>query len=126
MMLRTIIKTKDHQLAFYEAARWVYSRGCEKIKELWRIIELEIIIRTQGNMGRLKTAFTYTCMEVGKKEVKFMDSLLKTLLKGGDSDANCSIVMALIGCIVGYNQIPSYFKQKILNSRMTQSSRHRN
>jgi ADP-ribosylglycohydrolase len=55
-----------------------------------------------------------------------MDSLLKTLLKGGDSDANCSIVMALIGGIVGYNHIPSYFKQKIVNSRMTQSSRPRN
>lgn len=55
-----------------------------------------------------------------------MDSLLKTLLKGGDSDANCSIVMALIGCIVGYNQIPSYFKQKIMNFRMSQSSKPRN
>lgn len=54
-----------------------------------------------------------------------MDSLLKTLLKGGDSDANSSIVMALIGAIVGYNQIPSYFKQKIINSRMSQSSKPR-
>jgi ADP-ribosylglycohydrolase len=55
-----------------------------------------------------------------------MDSLLKTLLKGGETDANCAIVMALIGAIVGYNQIPSYFKQKITNFRMTQSSRPRN
>jgi len=38
MMLRTIIKTKDHQLAFYEAARWVYSRGCDRLKELWRFV----------------------------------------------------------------------------------------
>lgn len=55
-----------------------------------------------------------------------MDSLLKTLLKGGDTDSNCSIVMSLIGAIVGYNQIPSYFKQKIMNYRMTQSSKPRN
>ena len=34
--------------------------------------------------------------------------------------------MALVGSIVGYNQIPSYFKQKIMNFRMTQSSRPRN
>ncbi len=55
-----------------------------------------------------------------------MQSLLKTLIKGGDSDANCSIVMALVGSITGYNNIPSYFKQKIIISRMNQSSRPRN
>lgn len=55
-----------------------------------------------------------------------MESLLKTLVKGGDTDANSAIVMALVGCIVGYNSIPSYFKQKLMNSRMSQSSRPRN
>lgn len=55
-----------------------------------------------------------------------MDSLLKTLVKGGDTDANAAIVMALVGSIVGYNSIPAYFKQKIVNSRMSQSCRPRN
>jgi hypothetical protein len=55
-----------------------------------------------------------------------MESLLKTLVKGGDTDANSAIVMALVGSIVGYNSIPSYFKQKIMNSRMSQSSMPRN
>lgn len=55
-----------------------------------------------------------------------MDSLLKTLLKGGDTDANSAIVMALVGSIVGYNSIPPYFKHKIVNSRMSQSCRPRN
>jgi hypothetical protein len=59
MLIRTIIKTKDHQLAFYEAARWVYSRGCEKLKELWKYVELDIVIQSSCNMGQLKTAFTY-------------------------------------------------------------------
>lgn len=54
-----------------------------------------------------------------------MESLLKTIVKGGDTDANSAIVMALVGSIVGYNNIPSYFKQKIMNSRMSQSSRPR-
>lgn len=54
-----------------------------------------------------------------------MESLLKNLAKGGDTDANCAIVMCLVGSIIGYNGIPSYFKQKITNSRMTQSSRPR-
>ena len=47
-------------------------------------------------------------------------------MKGGDTDANCAVVMGLVGSVVGYNEIPSYFKQKIVNSRMTQSSRPRN
>jgi hypothetical protein len=55
-----------------------------------------------------------------------MESLLKTLIKGGDADANCAIVMALVGSITGYNNIPSYFKQKISISRMSQSCRPRN
>ena len=55
-----------------------------------------------------------------------MDCLLNTLAKGGDTDANCAIVMGLVGSVIGYNGIPSYFKQKIVNSRMTQSSRPRN
>jgi ADP-ribosylglycohydrolase len=83
-------------------------------------------IQSRGNTGKLKTAFTYSCIEVNRREVKFMDSLLKTLAKAGDTDANCAIVMALVGSVVGYNSIPGYFKQKIANSRMTQSSRPRN
>ena len=55
-----------------------------------------------------------------------MDSLLTTLAKGGDTDANCAVVMGLVGSVVGYNSIPSYFKQKVVNSRMSQSSRPRN
>jgi hypothetical protein len=42
MTLKTIIKTKDHQLAFHEAARWVYSRGCERLRELWKYVEFDI------------------------------------------------------------------------------------
>ena len=34
--------------------------------------------------------------------------------------------MTLVGAIVGYNGIPGYFKQKIINSRMKDSPRPRN
>ena len=46
--------------------------------------------------------------------------------KGGDTDANCAIVMTIIGAIVGYNGIPGYFKQKLINSRMKDSPKPRN
>ncbi len=46
-------------------------------------------------------------------------------MKGGDSETNCAVVMTLIGAAVGYNGIPGYFKQKIINSRMKDSPRPR-
>ena len=95
----------------------MYSRGSERLRELWRYVELEAEIQSRGNMGRLKTSFTYACIEINRKEVKF--------IKGGDTDANSAIVMGLVGCVVGYNRIPSYFKQKLINFRMTQSCRPR-
>lgn len=76
-------------------------------------------------MGKLKTSFTYSFIEINKKEISFLDSLIHNLQKGGDTDANCAIVLTLIGAIVGYNGIPSYFKQKIINSRMKDSPRPR-
>jgi hypothetical protein len=32
MMLRIIMKTRDQELAFYEASKWVYSRGSDKLR----------------------------------------------------------------------------------------------
>jgi hypothetical protein len=67
MMLRIIVKTKDHELAFYEASKWVYSRGSEKLKDLWRHVELDIEISSKNNIGKLKTSFTYACIEINKR-----------------------------------------------------------
>ena len=66
-------------------------------------------------MGKLKTGFTYTATELMRNEVNFIDSLTNTLLKGGETDSNCAIVMTMVGAIVGYNSIPSYFRHKIAN-----------
>lgn len=62
LMLRIIFKTRDQELAFYEASKWVYSRGSEKLRDLWRYVELDIEIPTGGNTGKLKTSFTYACI----------------------------------------------------------------
>lgn len=77
-------------------------------------------------MGRLKTSFSYSCIELYNKDINFVDSLVKILRKGGDTETNCAIVMTLVGAIVGYNGIPCYLKQKIVNSRMKDSPRPRN
>ena len=76
-------------------------------------------------MGRLKTSFTYACIELNKQQPDFIDSLIKVLLRGGDTETNCAIVMAIVGAVVGYNCIPNYFKQKIVNTRLDKSPRPR-
>lgn len=76
-------------------------------------------------MGKLKTSFTYACIEINKRQLDFVESLITILSKGGDTETNCAIVMTLIGAIVGYNGIPGYFKQKIVNSRMQDSPKPR-
>lgn len=76
-------------------------------------------------MGKLKTCFTYSCIEINKRDANFVDSLVRILSKGGDTETNCSIVLTLVGAIVGYNGIPGYLKQKIVNSRMKDSPRPR-
>lgn len=93
--------------------------------ELWKAIEKGIGIPSKGNMGKLKTSFTYSCIEINKRDPNFVDSLIRILMKGGDTETNCAVVMTLVGAIVGYNGIPSYFKQKIVNSRMKDSPRPR-
>ena len=76
-------------------------------------------------MGKLKTSFTYACIDLNKNHPDFIDSLIRILLKGGDTETNCAVVLAIVGAIVGYNGIPNYFKQKIVNSRMKNSPRPR-
>lgn len=124
-ILRIIILTRDEQRAFYEASKWVYEHGSTKLVELWKAIEKGIQIPSKGNMGKLKTCFTYSCIEINKRDANFVDSLVRILSKGGDTETNCSIVLTLVGAIVGYNGIPGYLKQKIVNSRMKDSPRPR-
>jgi fructose-1,6-bisphosphatase/inositol monophosphatase family enzyme/ADP-ribosylglycohydrolase len=47
----------------------------------------------------------------------FEESILKTSIRGGDSSKNCALVGSLFGAIYGIENIPIYFKDKILSSR---------
>ena len=66
-ILRIIMLTGDHERAFYEASKWVYEEGSEKLKDLWYLVEHSIEIGSRGNMGNLKTSFTFSCIEINKK-----------------------------------------------------------
>jgi ADP-ribosylglycohydrolase len=117
--------THDHERAFYSASKWTYEHGSKKLMELWKVVEKSIEIPSRGNMGKLKTSFTYSCIEINKKDINFVDCLVGTLIKGGNTETNCAIIMTLVGAAVGYNRIPGYFKQKIVNSRVKNSIRPR-
>lgn len=41
---------------------------------------------------------------------------MRVLSKGFNTDTNCSIVLGLVGAIIGYNNIPSYFRSKVINA----------
>jgi hypothetical protein len=38
-ILRLIFLLRDHERAFYEASKWVYENGSDKIKDLWKLVE---------------------------------------------------------------------------------------
>jgi ADP-ribosylglycohydrolase len=50
---------------------------------------------------------------------QFIDSSVRVLSKGFNTDTNASIALGMVGAIIGYNNIPSFFKSKILNAAST-------
>ncbi|AWB10177.1 fructose-1,6-bisphosphatase [Thermodesulfobium acidiphilum] len=47
----------------------------------------------------------------------FEESIIKTSIRGGDTSKNCALVGSLFGALYGLENIPIYFKDKILSSR---------
>ena len=53
--------------AYHHTSKWVYDYGSQKLLELWKAIEKEVMIPSRGNLGKLKTSFTYAFIEVNRK-----------------------------------------------------------
>ena len=64
-------------------------------------------------------------IESSRSDIDFTNILITTLNKGGDTDSCCAIVMCIVGAIVGYDRIPSYFRNKLINMKMSESIRPR-
>jgi len=61
-------------------------------------------------------------LEIDKnKDMKkqFIDSSVRVISKGHNTDTNGSIALGMVGAIIGYNNIPSYFRSKIINASST-------
>ena len=91
--------------------------------ELWSCIEDDKNqVMSNVTASNLKFPFVFAINEMlevddRQKDLKkvFINSAIRTLSKGFNTDTNCSIVLGLIGAIIGYNNIPSYFRNKILS-----------
>ncbi len=57
-------------------------------------------------MNSINIPFIYTINELNnrnKSKLNFIDSLVRILLKGYNTDTNCAIVMGMVGAVVGIN-----------------------
>ena len=49
------------------------------------------------------------------KENIYFDAIKYTIKEGGDTDTNAAIVGGMIGALVGYNGIPTFMTDKVVN-----------
>jgi hypothetical protein len=48
--------------------------------------------------------------------------MVRTLSRGFNSDTNCSVVLALLGAATGYNNVPGYFRDKVVRAEKREGS----
>lgn len=76
-----------------------------------------------SNANNLKFPFCFAFWEMMKTDSsakdpkkQFIDAAIRILSRGFSTDTNCSIVLGVVGAALGYNSIPNYFRDKILNA----------
>ena len=74
-------------------------------------------INCTPNIGWAKHAFVLAIHFLRHPELGFENILEATLLKGGDTDTNASIVCAMMGAVYGEPTIPAYMKNPVLTFR---------
>lgn len=72
--------------------------------------------------NNLKFPFAFAINEMldidEHKDLKkyFIETAIRVLSKGFNADTNCSITLGVIGAVIGYSNIPSYFRSKVVNA----------
>lgn len=85
-----------------------------KVKDWYFEDSLDInLINCKTNIGHVKHAFTLAIYFLRNNET-YENSIFKTLMKGGDTYTNATIVGALIGTLHGASNIPDYMKDPVL------------
>lgn len=70
------------------------------------------------NIGHVKHAFilAFHCL---KNKYDFEQGIFLVLQRGGDTDTNAAIVGAMLGALHGYDKIPTYMSEPVLNFNCT-------
>jgi hypothetical protein len=66
----------DHEEVFYLIAKSIYDSGSDELQALWQIVEKGHIVPSKGNLGRLKTSFTYAFIELNQPALNFTNTLI--------------------------------------------------
>ena len=76
-----------------------------------------------GCASHIRFPFIYAMKEIMNLDVsgkdarqQFVEVAGRVLSKGFNTDTNCSIVLGLVGAALGYENIPYYFREKIIKS----------
>ena len=102
----------------------VWQTGSDKLLELWGMTEQypEPTMHS-GCASHLRFPFVFAMKElinldVSAKDAKqtFVEIAGRILSKGFNTDANCSIVLGVIGAALGFDNVPYYFREKILKA----------
>ena len=97
-----------------------YLQKCNKEVNLWvKESKNEKPIPGSPNIGYAKIAFEHALRQIRKPKIDFTESMKEILLLGGDTDTNACIVGAMIGAYVGYDELPSNWKNKVKNFDQT-------
>jgi ADP-ribosyl-[dinitrogen reductase] hydrolase len=106
---------KDKARALNIANDYLRSHCNDEVKAWVSDIQNSPPMPGSPNMGHAKIAFDHTFRQLNKQEISFVDAMAEVLSIGGDTDTNACIVGAMIGCYVGYNNLPIEWKTKVEN-----------
>lgn len=120
-------------LAYHQACQSVYASKHKNLLDVWSLIETNtILLMSNINASRARFPFIYSVNELLEyeawrkdKRLFFIDCLLRVLNKGYNTDTNCSVVLGMVGAAMGYHEIPSYYKAKIIEGQVSQRNKNR-
>jgi ADP-ribosylglycohydrolase len=121
-----LIKTGDSNSALEVVEKFVESGNIHpKVKEWLEDSKNEITsFDCTVNIGHVKHAFTLAFYFL-RRNISYKESIIQTLMLGGDTDTNAAIVGGMIGARYGSKQIPDSMKEPVLAFDCTSGLGHK-
>lgn len=109
-----ILHPGDHVGALRRVETFVNAHVFSDVRHWFLFDSLDVIdLDCRKNIGHVRYGFTLA-MWCLRNAIPYEDAIKMTLLKGGDTDTNASIVGALMGALHGMDTIPEYMVTPVL------------